>query len=314
MILDIADLVARGCGLDRTAAHLRVAFVKTTDPIFLLFADHQVHPLFVVKVGAADELGRRFGFKTRLYDLMPDAIARPIGVFPLSDGLGILVQNGLPGLPWFRLADELRTADDWLALRARCAEQLRRFQTAVASQPDWIAPAQAFDVSMRALAARLRDVLAPLAPGVDTLLAEATGVLEALGPVPATFQHGDFVLNNVLVAKDRLAVLDLVDFGKWRVPLLDAFALGLSVHVHARTHVPWHPLPDDLAACAAAAPGGSRYTARQKTAFYAYFLLAAISDTLQRPSRATIRLTYLDHLRELGEETPRYVRAFDASP
>lgn len=310
MILDIADQVAGACGLE-PSLDLRVAFVKSTDPIFLLFATHQAHPLFVVKVAVEQELRRRLDFKRRLYDLMPEAVARPFGVFPLDGGYAMFVQNGLPGLPWFRLADRLRSPADWLELRGRCAAQLQRFQTAVASQPDWVVPATDFAAGIREVRARLSAVLAPLPPGVDVALGEATGVLEALGPVPAIFQHGDFVLNNILVGDDRLAVLDLVDFGKWRVPLLDAFALGSSVHIHASSHVPWHPLPADLAACAAAAPDGRGYTARQKTAFYAYFLLAAISDTLQRPTRATIRLTYLDYLRDLAADTPRYLRAFD---
>jgi Phosphotransferase enzyme family len=311
VILDVVDLVTDRCGLGVDAADLRVAFVKTTDPLFLLFSPRQAHPRFVVKVGVAAELQRRLAWKSRLYALMPDAIARPLGVFPLDAGLGMLVQEGLAGAPWFRLQDRLRTAGDWLALRGRCAEALRRFQTAVSSQPDWVVPATDVAAGIRDLTARLAEVLAPHASVVDAALRDAAGVLETLGPVPASFQHGDFVLNNLLVGEQRLAVLDLVDFGKWRVPLLDAFALGCSVHVHASAHVPWHHVSDDLAACAAAAPDGAGYTPRHKTAFFAYFLLAAISDTLQRPSRATIRLTYLDYLRDLGDEPRRYVRAFE---
>lgn len=312
MILDVADLVARHCGRPGDPG-LQVAFVKTTDPIFLLFDTTQSHPRFVVKVADEAELRRRLVWKTRLYELMPEAIARPLGVYPLDAGLGMLVQNGLAGVPWFRLQDRLRTPADWQRLRDRCADQLRRFQLAVSSQPDWVVPATGFGEGLRALRTRVDEVLVTQAPAVGAALDEAAEVLAALGPVPATFQHGDFVLNNILVSDDRLAVLDLVDFGKWRVPLLDAFALGCSVHVHASAHVRWHHLGDDLAACAAALPEGPGYTPRQKTAFFAYFLLAAISDTLLRPSRATIRLTYLDHLRDLGGDPRRYLRAFERS-
>jgi Phosphotransferase enzyme family len=311
VILEIADLVARHCGVSEpTARGLRVAFIKTTDPIFLVFAPSQAHPLFVVKVAPTRELERRQAYKARLYDLLPDVIAKPLGVFPVAEGLSILVQNGLAGRPWFRLSDRLRTSADWLTLRERCIGQLHAFQAAVATQPDWVVSATRFDQSLLALADQLDEYLAPLGTEVRTLVSEASSTLEALGPVPATWQHGDFVLNNLLVDERRLGVLDLVDFGKWRVPLLDACALASSLHLHASSHVAWHHVSVDLAAATASAP----YTSRQKTAFFVYFLLAAIADTLQRPSRATVRLTYLDLLRDLAADPRRFVGAFERAP
>jgi aminoglycoside phosphotransferase len=312
VILDIADLVARHCRVpEPTARGLRVAFLKTTEPTFLVFARHQPFPLFVAKVAAASTLERRLALSSRLYELLPDAIAKPFGVFPLGDGRALLVQNGLPGVPWFRLADQVRTADDWEGLARRCRTQLAVFHAAVATEPAWVVQGARFDEALRGMTAALADLLVPLGPGAATALAEAAEVLAAMAPVTAVWQHGDFVLNNLLVDERRLGVLDLDDFGRWRAPFVDAFALACSIHLHARTHVPWHHLSSDLAACAAAEPGAAAYTARQKTAFFAYFLLAAITDTLQRPTRATIRLTYLEYLRDLVDDGPRYLRAFE---
>ena len=315
MILEIADLVTRHCEVPpATARDLRVAFLKTTEPTFLVFARHQAHPLFVVKVGEGPTLERRLAVSSRLYELLPDAIARPFGVFPLGGPLALLIQTGLPGIPWFRLADHLRTVDDWQRLARRCRAQLAAFQAAVASEPSWVAPAQRHDAAMRTLTVVLHDLLAPLGSAVAAMLDEAADVLATAEPAPAVWQHGDFVLNNLLVDDDRFGVLDLDDFGKWRAPFVDAFALACSISLQARAHVPWPHLAEDLAASAATEPGAAGYTPRQKTAFFAHFLLSAVADTLQRPTRATIRLSYLGYLRDLAEDGPRYLRAFEQSP
>lgn len=312
MILEIADLVARHCEVPpATARDLRVAFLKTTEPTFLVFARHQAHPLFVVKVGEADTLERRLAVSSRLYELLPDAIARPFGMFRLAGAHALLIQTGLPGIPWFRLADHLRGADDWRRLAARCRAQLAAFHAAVANEPRWVVAGQRHDAALRALTAELHNVVAPLGPRVAAMLEEAAGVLATAEPAPVVWQHGDFVLNNLLVDDDRLGVLDLDDFGKWRAPFVDAFALACSISLQARAHVAWPHLADDLAACAAVERGGGVYTPRQRTAFFAYFLLSAIADTLQRPTRATIRLSYLGYLRDLAEDGPRYLRAFE---
>ncbi len=314
MILEIADLVARHCRVpDATARRLRVAFLKTTEPTFLVFAAHQAHPLFVVKVGDAVTLEARSALAARLYALLPDAIARPVGVFPLDSDRALLVQNGLPGVPWVRLGDRYKTPADWRALRTRAIARLHEFHTAVATQPEWVTEARPLDAELRAMAGRLDEELATLGDGVPALIASVSSEFAALGPVRGVWQHGDFVLNNLLVDDQRLAVLDLDDFGRWRAPFFDAFALAHSVHLVAGDHVAWPHLADDLAACATAEPDASAYTPRQKTAFFVYFLLAAMIDTLQKPGRAGIKWFYRATLRDLLDDCSRYERAFGAS-
>jgi len=313
VILEIADLVAGFCDVpEATARRLQVAFLKTTEPTFMVFADHQAHPLFVVKVGDAAILETRSALATRLYTLMPDAIARPVGVFRLDGNRALLVQEGLTGTPWFRLSDRCRTTADWRALRTRAVSMLKRFHVAVTTQPQWVAETPALDVELCTMTARLQEELAPLGERAVALFASIASDLAAVGPVHGVWQHGDFVLNNLLVDDDQMRVLDLDDFGKWRAPFVDAFALAHSVNLLASKHVQWHHLADDLAACATVEPHASDYTPRQKTAFFVYFLLAAMIDTLQKPTRATIRLTYLAALRDLLDDCSRYERAFAA--
>jgi hypothetical protein len=313
MMLDIAaQVAARFPVAGASAEALRVAFIRTTDPVFLIFAPAQAHPHYVAKVGRGAALARQFTVEARLHQLLPGAVARPVGVIEIGDGAAVIVHEGAAGLPWFRLADTLHTTHDWLALRERCIAQLRAFASAVAGQPDWVAAPARQDLGLSALAASLHEVIAPLGLG-EAWLRDAVAALEALGPVPASWQHGDFVLNNLLVDGDRLTVVDLVDFGKWRVPLLDACALACSLHFHAGTHAPWHGLEHDLAACVAGLPPGGR-TADQTLALAVYFLLAAISDTLGRPRREGVRRLYLDLLRDVAGDPSRYRRALADAP
>src|SRR5436305_14860207 len=51
----------------------------------------------------------------------------------------------------------------------------------------------------------------------------------AIGPLATCWQHGDFSLNNLLVAPDSVAIIDFEEFGGTSVPLHDAFGLALSV-------------------------------------------------------------------------------------
>jgi hypothetical protein len=309
MMLDIADRVAREfASPEAPAGALRVAFIRTTDPVFLIFAPHRAHPRYVAKVGRVAALRGQFDVETRLHALLPDAVARPLGILPLDHEAGVIVHDGAPGQPWFRLADEMQTTEAWMTLRARCLTQLADFEAAVASQPDWVAAPVRHDLGLRALATSLHDVLAPL--DLSTLVAAATAALEDLGPQPAPWQHGDFVLNNLVIDDRRMTVLDLVDFGRWRVPLLDACALACSLHLHAPAHVPWHPLDADLAACLAGRPAAG-CTAVQKLGFFVYFLLAAVSDTLGRPTREGVRAVYLDLLRDVARDPVRYRRALE---
>jgi hypothetical protein len=314
VILEIAGLLADHGVIARDAApRHRVAFLKATEPTFLVFAASQRHPIFMAKIGRRDALERRADITSRLHAMLGNGIARPVGVFSIDDQRTLLVEEGLAGLPWFRLGDWCRTPADWRALRQRAIATLREFRTAVATQPDWVSAPRRLDGEVRQMAVVLRDELAPLGPRVDALIDSAAAELASLGAVPSVHQHGDFVLNNLLVDRHQLAVLDFADFGTWRAPFIDVFALAYSVNFLASEQVAWTHLSEDLAACAVAEDGADAYSPRQKVAFFVYFLLAATIDTLHKPTRHVIRSLYAATLRELLDGSSRYENAFAAA-
>lgn len=311
MILDLPRLVAQHCRLpEATARGLQAAYIRTTSPTVLVFAAEQAHPAFVVKIDRPAWLERAHGLAARLHELLPDAVAKPYGVFPLAEGAALSIEAGLPGVPWFRLSDHLTTTAAWTAFRSRAVDRLREFQEAVEREASWTVPAARFDEILIQMAAGAQEWLAPLGDGVRRTIDEAARTLAALGTVRAQWQHGDFVVNNLLVDGERLWIVDLHDFGKWHAPLLDAYALACSINLHARGHASWHHLSLDLAVTAAADVCAARFSPRERTAFFVFFLLSAITDTLQLPSRAAIRLTYLDVLRDVASDPALFERAF----
>jgi hypothetical protein len=313
MILDLTTLLTRhGVVAVETARDLRVAFLKTTEPTFLVFRRGRRHPSFVVKIGDRAALDARAAITSRLHALLP-GIARPIGVLALDHRRGMFVEEGLPGVPWFRLGDVYKTPSDWHELRARAIDKLHEFHAAVAAQPEWVAAPRTLDSDVRSMVVALGDDLSGLGASGEGLLQSTASEFASLGAIGGISQHGDFVLNNLLVDAHQMAIIDLADFGRWQVPFLDAFALGHSVNVLAREHVAWGHLADDLAACSAAEVDAGLYTPRQKMAFFVYFLLAAMLDTLQKPTRTAIRSIYRATLRDLLDHPSRYERAFAAA-
>jgi hypothetical protein len=154
-------------------------------------------------------------------------------------------------------------------------------------------------------------VLAPLGAGVDALVDDAARTLDAIGPTMGVCQHGDFVLNNLLVDDRRLGIIDLDDFGMSVAPFHDNFSLALSVNLMAPPTARWHHRSEDLAACADDSPVFKGYTPRQKGAFYVLCLLTSVRQTLHRPSRDRIRSHYLECLREIIAQGQRFIDAFD---
>ena len=60
-------------------------------------------------------------------------------------------------------------------------------------------------------------------------LARAAEALDALGDVNWFWQHGDFCLNNLIVAPQSVGIIDFDEFGATSVPLQDEIGLGVSV-------------------------------------------------------------------------------------
>ena len=205
-----------------------VACIRTTWPKYLIFDTNAMRPACVVDFGAACRLLCVHQILSELHHRMPGGVPRSLCYSPWQGSTYVHIQEGLPGVPWFRVADEITTAADWRCLLDRAITAMLRLHAAIGEVPTW-----GERVSVRAELAqqvrlcKLRDI------SLSTLvLCRVEEWSEAFGDSdswPGVWQHGDFSLNNLLVSADALAVIDFDEFGNVLMPLHDAFGLALSL-------------------------------------------------------------------------------------
>jgi Phosphotransferase enzyme family len=227
MILDVPRLVRTLIPNAPPLDRLSVACVRTTRPKYLVFDGNAAAPAYVVQFGTRDELHRSHQALSILSVSLPGMVPQSLACAPAGTDRYVQVQSGLPGVPWFRLADSCITRKDWTDLLTRCMGALWAFQEAVGEQPAWtgtIHPGRELRARLEA-ATGLRDTFTRAAGRISAW----TAALDARGSISSTWQHGDFSLNNLLVAPSSVGVIDFDEFGDTMMPLHDEVGLALSV-------------------------------------------------------------------------------------
>jgi Phosphotransferase enzyme family len=204
-----------------------VACIRTTRPKYLVFDNDSTEPVCVVDFGTADRLLRVDAILSELHHRVPGGVPRSLCCSPWHGKMYVHIQEGLPGMPWFRVADGLTTAADWQHLLDRAVAAMLQLHSAIGAVPAWVGR-----VNVRAeLARQLRLFeLRNISLSALTLRrVEEWGEVFGGDDLPGIWQHGDFSLNNLLVSSDSLAVIDFDEFGSTLTPLHDAFGLALSL-------------------------------------------------------------------------------------
>ena len=227
MFVDVVPIVRQLVPGLLTHGRPSVACVRTTRPKYLVFDADSTRPACVVEFGDEGRLRRIDAILSELHWRCPGAVPRPLVCAPWGRGTAVHIQEGLPGLPWFRLADTLPTDAAWQSLLDRAVAAMRRLHVASAGVPEWVGT---IDVR-EALAEQVRlcrSSGAPLAPRLLQQIEDCGTGLDGLTAVPVVWQHGDFSLNNLMVSPDAMAVIDFDEFGLTSMPLHDAFGLAFS--------------------------------------------------------------------------------------
>jgi phosphotransferase family enzyme len=303
LILAIPDLISRLVPHLFRGSSVSVACVRTTRPTFLVFGADELRPACIIQFGPKQEMERAHNILGRLHGLLPGMVAEPLVCQPWRERTYVSVQAGLPGIPWFRLANKFRSAGAWAELRGRAVAVLRRLHAAVREVPEWSARVN--------LAKELRGQVTLCAERGQKFSSRAQdGILywseslETLTDLPYFWQHGDFCLNNLLVSSDQLAVIDLEEFGRTSVPLHDEFGLALSVNALAREAGLGVPLVEDLRACHGASVLKNALGPEHLPGLFLHHLLWRINQCHRWPTRARIR-TALVALVEQFAANPR---------
>lgn len=204
-----------------------VAYVRTTHPKYLVFDGDAQQPACVVEIGDEARLRRIHAIQIALHGLCPAHVARPLACAAWAPGLAIHIQQGVPGVPWFRLFETLTSREMWERLLDRVTVTMNSFHAAIAGERTWVGSVR----PAAALAEQLRMWCVADGASAQRLIGPVTRTIDELGDgtsLPAIAQHGDYSLNNLVIAPDAIAVIDLEEFGLTRMPLHDAVGLGLS--------------------------------------------------------------------------------------
>jgi Phosphotransferase enzyme family len=207
-----------------------VACVYTTRPKYLIFDGSSEQPACVVEFGETERLAAVEKVLAALSPRLPQTVPATLRCAHWEAGTSVHVQQGLPGTPWFRLSDEVKTRDAWVALLTRASQVLASFHAAVREVPEWSALVYpGMELQRQAMLSRFRGVA--LSERVLQRIEEWSTEADRGGALPGCCQHGDFSLNNLLVSPTSIAIIDFDEFGRTRVPLHDVFGLALSVRL-----------------------------------------------------------------------------------
>jgi hypothetical protein len=227
-MLDVVPAVHRLVPGLLTHAQPSVACVYTTRPKYLVFDGSPHQPACVVEFGDMQRLSQVQHVLGVLSPRLPGTVPASLRCAPWHAGGAVHVQQGLPGTPWFRISDSIRTAGQWTALLDRACQDLAAFHAVVRDEPAWSALVYpGMELRRQGMLSRFRGVA--LSAAVLHRVEEWSDDADRDGPIRSCWQHGDFSLNNLLVSPRSLAIIDFDEFGRTRVPLHDAFGLALSV-------------------------------------------------------------------------------------
>ena len=264
-----------------------VACVCTTSPKYLVFDRNPSQPACVVEFADVARVSRVQQILTTLGGQMADAVAASLCCTRWQDDTYVHIQSGLPGIPWFRVADTLATRSDWERFIDRAVALMIRLHEATRRVSEWKQVVRPGAELRRQTAWSLRHST-PLSAAVLHRIADLTTVLENAGPFDACHQHGDFSVNNLITSGDTMAIIDFDEFGGTNVPLHDAFGLALSIRLSQAERCPLS-LQECIARCVEPARQDEHVDERSVPGLLMHHLLWRINQCYGVERRAPLR-------------------------
>jgi hypothetical protein len=287
------------------SAHPSVASVCTTRPKYLVFDTDSSRPACVVEFGEPERLMRIDRVLRALRARMPSGIPASLCCTEWRRGTYVHVQEGLAGAPWFRVSEGIASEAQWRTLLERSVDAMRRLHVATRRLDAWTGRVQVATELDRQLAlCRDRGITLSSAAlaragewGRDAAVAES---------LATCWQHGDFSLNNLLVAPDSVAIIDFEEFGGTSVPLHDAFGLALSVAL-SQGNACTLPRQECIHACVTTALADEAIEPGCVPALLLHHLLWRVNQCHGLPRRTPLRQTLLSWIDQLAAAPPSFL-------
>lgn len=287
MIAEVEDLLSVAVPRDCRPESPTVVRVHTTRPVFLIFDGRSDAPVLAIQIGPRGEFERIHELLKQLQPRLVGVVPRSIACVDWRERHSAHVQSGLAGVPWFQVRAHVRGAAAWAGLRGRLLDTLARLHASVQSVREWqvsVHPAEELDFAVK----RLRSA-GPVPPSVAVALDIAAGALRPLGRVQSHWQHGDLCLNNVLVDREAIRVIDFEEFGRTSMPLDDRFGLAMSLHEMGEPIRPGETLEDVIQGCVAPALVQSPALRPVIRPLFLHHVVDRINECHDRPTRTARR-------------------------
>jgi hypothetical protein len=298
MMLDVVGVVDQLLPGLLTSAHASVAAVCTTRPKYLVFDTDPSRPACVVEFGEPERLMRIDQILRALRARMPSGIPASLCCADWRNGTYVHVQEGLPGAPWFRMSEGIVSEAQWRKLLERSVDAMRRLHVATRRLDAWTGRVEIAEELDRQVAL-CRDRSIALSGAALARAQEWGGDATAAGSLATFWQHGDFSLNNLLVAADSVAIIDFEEFGGTSVPLHDAFGLALSVALSQGDDCTL-PRQECIRACVTTALADEAVEPGCVPALLLHHLLWRVNQCHGLPRRTPLRQTLLGWIDQLA--------------
>lgn len=274
-----------------------VAWVRTTHEKYLVFDEDPSRPACVVEIGDAARLRRIDNIMSTLHARGPGVVPRPLACAEWARDTVVQIQEGVAGVPWFRLAEFVPTHQAWLTLLNRSVAAMRGMHSAIATVPAWrgtVNIADELSLQIERCRSGAASIEARRLAQVEVYARRVRGCT-----MPAIAQHGDFSVNNLIIAPESVTVIDFEEFGLTRMPLHDAFGLALSFDWSQDGRCPLS-LAECFERCLASAPPDEEVV----TALLLHHLLWRINQCDGHPTRAGLRARLAGLVEEVCESAP----------
>jgi hypothetical protein len=205
-----------------------IACISTSRPIYLIFDETDDYPLYAVRRVIDANGFRACKLSAMLYQFAGNLVPEPIGVYEHA-GENFDVQRGIRGFPWFQLKAKIHTDHEQELLEDRIWETLRSFQTAIQSMILGQTVASRPAVELRNASKMYIDTGEILTKNLEYVLTRALNNFSEETSCAFLPQHGDFCINNLIIDKNHITVIDFEDFSITEMPMYDHFTLALSL-------------------------------------------------------------------------------------
>lgn len=282
---------------------ISVACLCTTNPVYLVFNEHQTHPALAVRIADSEEVGEAHRIVERLYTKVGDLVAEPIVMTEIGE-YKVAVQKGLMGLPWFQLTKQYQSPAQWEALRDRSLAALTHLHAGIKAFSDWTTYCEP-GTELRLCLRRCLASGTELPPRIQQQVISLSKQLDHIGSIKVHYQHGDYCLNNLLVEVDHIHVIDFEDFGMTSMPMHDEIALALSMYSSAPNTVQTTP-KREIWACTENSLANTGLNRSMLPGLFMHHLLLRLGEWSQSSLRQQYRAWLLSLLEEFAHDPLLY--------